>query len=773
MTELVRGYSNAQARIPGVAYAGLSAPRGDEVRILEPRGAVRFSLAPDDLAQFAPAPAGATVVVLAFDGSGKNALSALGLEGNRVVRRDEFLSAPLRGWIEAQGGVSGKSWVGAEAGPIADPLVLKATSPVHVWAIVPLDRQAHISGRGGGTVSVSVRRGRSNAPRLPEPLGPVRDEFTVTRATAAAYPVRAGEVVQIVDVEGQQCSDFLAFRSEGLANGIEETIDGTVTRTLSRSAYPTPGLYDKFYDSRMRPLLRVVQDTVGRHDTFALACTALGYEERGFPGHVNCSDNISGVLAAYGVAPRRAWPAINFFFNTWIDRTDNQLQSDEAWSAPGDFVALRAEEDLLCVSTACPDDTTPINGWNPTDVHVRIYSPDARILRAVAWREKEDAAPAMSEESAFHARTASLSRAFRPARDLWAPSSYTATGALGEYWACRRAATLQDMSGLRKFDVKGPDAESLLQTALTRDVGKLPVYRAFYCLMCDATGSVIDDGVLVRLAPQVFRWLCGSEESARSLAELADERNLRARIEGFRGALPNLALQGPKSRDVLARIVYTSDRVPALDELRWFGMTVGRLRNRTGAPFMLTRTGFTGELGYELFMDRADAVEVWDAVLEAGEEHGVVPMGSDAQEILRIEAGLASAGAEFAPGVDALEAGLGFCVDFDKPEFRGREALRRNRQAQRNRLVGLRMRSEDVPRHGDRVYAGERPVGVVTSATRSPMLGHPIAMARVAVEHAEEGTVLAVGQLDRRMKSLDATVSTVPFVDPERKRPRA
>ena len=771
--DIIRFFANAGAHGLGVDYAGFPAECAAEAKVLEPRGAIHFALGPDDLLQLKPDSASFRPVILAFDDSGADALAALGLEPSCSVRADAFFSAPLRAWIESQGGPPADLWAGYEVPAPDTPLILRARRPVAAWVIAPLGLHDLISGRGAGLVALAVRRNGGDGRKLPAPLGPVREEFTLPRATAAAYRVRRGEIVQIIDVDGQQCSDFLAFRAKGLADGLEQTIDGTVTRTQVRSAYPGPGLFDKFYDSEIRPLLSLMQDTVGRHDTFALACTARGYEERGFPGHVNCSDNISAAMAPFGVASRPAWPAINFFFNSWIDRADNRLQTDESWSRPGDYVALRAEDDLVCVSTACPDDTSPINGWNPTDVHVRIYSEEAPIRRAVAYREKEDAVPAMTENSPFHARTGRLTRSFRPARNLWAPTCYTATGAIGEYWACRRSVTLQDMSALRKFDVKGPDAEALLQAALTRDVTKIPIHRGVYALMCDDTGAVIDDGTLFRLAPQLFRWLCGSEESARALAELADRRNMRVRIEGFRGALPNLALQGPNSRDVLRKIVFTSDRAPALDELKWFGMTMGRLRGREGAPFMLTRTGFTGELGFELFFDRSSALEIWDALMEAGDDLGIAPIGTEALEILRIEAGLMAAGAEFGPGVDAFEAGLGFCVDFGKPSFRGRDALARNREAPRNRLAGLLFDGQDVPRSGDAVLAGERRVGVVTSATRSPCLERPVALARIAIEHAAAGGTLAVGQLDQRMKRLEARITAIPFVDPERRRVRS
>lgn len=532
-------------------------------------------------------------------------------------------------------------------------------------------------------------------------------------------------------------------------------------------------MFDKFYDQDVRPLLNVVQDTCGRHDTFGLACTARGYEERGFPGHVNCSDNISDALDPYGVARRRAWPAINFFWNTWIDPVSQQLASEESHSRPGDFVTMRAMEDLVAVSTACPDDIDPINGWNPTDVHVRIYRPDTPVRRAVAYREKENAPMSISQNSAFHDRLEPLTQHFAPARDLWAPVNFPASGATGEYWACREAVTVQDMSGLRKYDIVGPDAETLLQRATTRNVAKLAQWRGSYTLMCDTAGTVIDDGTLFRIGPDLFRWCCGSEESGRVLEALAKELGLNVRIHHMGGSMPNLAIQGPRSRDLLRKLVFTQPHVPSLDHLKWFGVTVARLHDRDGAPFMLARSGYTGELGYEIFCARADALTIWDAVMAAGADLGIAPMGTEALETIRIEAGLAAAGAEFAPGIDAFEAGLGFAVDLNKPEFTGQAALTRNAQAPRRVLKGMLLECNDVPHHGHPVLDGERQVGIVTSATRSPTLGHAIAIVRLGVEHAENGRRLDIGQMDGHMKRLGGTLCDIPFIDPQRKRARA
>ncbi len=188
---------------------------------------------------------------------------------------------------------------------------------------------------------------------------------------------------------------------------------------------------------------------------------------------------------------------------------------------------------------------------------------------------------------------------------------------------------------------------------------------------------------------------------------------------------------------------------------------------------MITRSGYTGQLGYEIFCDQADALEIWDAVVDAGQPLGLVAQGSQALNLLRVEAGLMAAGAEFTHGVDADEAGLGFAVDMNKADFVGRDAIERNRRAARNRLVGLVFDGDEIPVHGDGVFVDRRQVGVVTSAIRSPALGQVIAMARVSVESDIGEDSLAVGKLDGHMKRLPCTTTGIPFIDPGREKPRS
>ncbi len=766
--EALLEFSNVGTQTSLRRFPGFPLRSAQDTRRLAPRGCVRFDVKENQLLRFYGA--AASVAVLVLKARGDNGLAALGLKPGRKISELAFDDGALTQWANAMG-LDVADMPTAEI-PITANTFLKAAEGCTVWAILSSSEADIVSGQSGGDIEIQIDRAGQPAP-LPAPLGKVIDEFTIRRGTASAYELAKGQFVQVIDVEGQQCSDFMAFGTHRLDAGIECMIDSTATRSMVRQAYPSPGLLDKFFDGDMNPMLQVVQDTCGRHDTFGLACTARGYEDRGFPGHLNCSDNISAAMAPYGVEKRAAWPAINFFWNTWVDPHSHHIMTEESHSRPGDYVTMRALTDLVCVSTACPDDIDPINGWNPTDIHVRIYAPEAPITRAIGFRAKEDSAMTLSQESAFHARTSELTQDFVAARNLWVPATYPSTGTLGEYWACRERVTLQDMSSLRKYDVVGPDAEKVLQRLLTRDVSRLAQWRATYALMCDETGAIVDDGTLFRLGPQVFRWCCGSEESARRIEEFARSEGMQTRLSDVSESLVNLALQGPKSRDLLSKFVFTQPHVPALEHMKWFGVTVGRLHDREGTSFMLSRTGYTGELGYELFCAKSDAITLWDSLMSHGQEFGIAPMGTAALEIIRIEAGLAAAGAEFRVGVDAYEAGLGFAVDMKKAAFVGRAALERNAAAPRARLKGLMMDGDDVPLSGAPIFAGERQIGEVTSATRSPHLGRGIAMARLAIEHSETGHMLDVGMMDGHMKRLPAQVVDIPFVDPKRERARA
>ena len=625
---------------------------------------------------------------------------------------------------------------------------------------------------------LEVRRAVPRAPEeveLPPPLAEPRLDFRIDLATAAGYEVREGEYIQIIDVRGKQCSDFLAFNRPKLERGLERGLDATTTRTLMGSAYPQPGLYRKSFDVDMDPLVEVVQDTVGRHDSFALACTAKYYEDQGYPGHVNCSQNFNGEVIPYGVAPRKGWEALNFFYNTGFDAT-NTFIIDEPWSRPGDYVLLRAADDLLCASSACPDDIDPANGWEITDIHVRVYRPENRFSQAIAHRVTPEADPVMTKETAFHPRTSALTRDLVEYRGYWLPDCFEGEGSIAEYWACRERAAIMDLSPLRKWEVLGPDAELLMQRAITRDARKLSVGQVTYTAVCNETGGMLDDATVYRLADDNFRFVTGDEYTGVHLAKLADADSLRVWVKPSTDQLHNLAVQGPESRDILKQLVWTPPTQPALEELRWFRFLIGRVGDYDGIPIVVSRTGYTGELGYEVWCHPDDGPAVWDAIWEAGEGHGITPLGLSALDMLRIESGLIFAGYEFDDQVDPFEAGIGFAVALDtEDDFVGKEALVERKAHPQRVLVGLELAGQETAGHGDCVHVpGSRSdVGVITSGTRSPILRKNIALCRMAVQYAEQGTEVEVGKLDGHQKRLAATVARIPFYDPEKTRPRS
>jgi len=604
----------------------------------------------------------------------------------------------------------------------------------------------------------------------PPPLAPPKLDVHIPAATAAAYRVTAGDYIQILDIAGKQCSDFIAFDAAALARGEEWGIDATVTRTLMGQAMPGPGLHSKYFDGRMQPLVEVVRDTVGRHDAFMLACTAKYYEDMGYPGHPSCSENFNRVITPYGVRARAGWPALNFFYNTFV-QADGTIGSDEPWSRPGDYVLLRALTDLVCASSSCADDIDPANAWQPTDIQVRVYDQSAAFSRGNANRMTPDAAPELTRTSGFHERTSALTRSFVDYKGFWTPTGYAANGPIDEYWACRERAVCIDLSALRKFEVTGPDAEALLQLAVTRDMRRLAVGQVVYTALCYETGGMIDDGTVFRLGPQNFRLVCGDAYCGVWLRQLAAERGLAAWCRSSTDQLHNLAVQGPRSRDILAAIVRTAAHQPTLAELGWFRFTIGRI---AGAAVVVSRTGYSGELGYEIWCHPDSAPAVWDAVWAAGQPHGLAPLGMAALDVLRIEAGLVFAGAEFCDQTDPFEAGIGFTVPAGKPDpFIGDQALARRRAHPQRALVGLTIDSQDSVAHGDPVFAGRTRVGTVTSAAKSPVLRAQIALARVDIGNTTLGLALEIGKLDGRQKRLPATVTRFPHYDPEKLRVRA
>ena len=752
-----------------------------ETYLVRPGGATAVALEPEDRLTVIDAQGGQVAELTILSASGRDDSEAIGTRADApasVLRRlaregDGILTALALPKLEPE--ETSAVLLFEEWSPPGTSKSFLATRAVIAVVAAPAGRILD-GASPPSDLLVEVRRtvAREYGPiELPAPLAEPRLDFRIDKATARSYEVKAGEYIQVIDVEGKQCSDFLAFHRQRLEDGIERGLDATVTRSLMGQAYPTPGLYGKFYDGDMNPLVEVVRDTVGRHDTFALACNRKYYEDLGYPGHTNCTDNFNAQLDAYGIAARKGWPALNFFFNTSFG-SDNVLVVDEPWSRPGDYVLLRAMNDLVCASSACPDDVDPANGWQITDVHVRVYPERNTFSQAIAHRVTPEAEAVLTKETAFHPRTSDLTKSFVEYRGYWLPHCFSNEDGISEYWACREHAAVMDLSPLRKWEILGPDAEMLVQSVVTRDARKLGVGQVTYTAVCNETGGMIDDATVFRLGQDNFRFVGGDEYDGVWLREQAEKGALKVWIKPSTEQLHNLAVQGPASRDILRELVWTPPTQTPFEDLKWFRFTVGRLRTFDGIPIVVSRTGYTGELGYEIWCHPDDGPAVWDAVWEAGEPIGLKPLGLDALDILRIESGLIFAGYEFDDQVDPFEAGIAFVVDLKtEDDFVGRAALEERKEHPQRVLVGLELEGNETAGHGDGVYMGRQQVGVVTSGTRSPVLKKNIALCRIAIQYRELGTEVGVGKLDGQQKRIPATVVRIPFYDPDKTRPRA
>ena len=609
---------------------------------------------------------------------------------------------------------------------------------------------------------------------IPDPIFEPLYEQNIDKETSIAYEVKEGDYIQVISPTGRQCSDFVAFDTRKLNKGIAKGLDWQTTRTFMGNTFPGPGLFSKFYDTDHEPLVEVIRDTVGKHDTFNLACTSKYYEDAGYFGHPNCSDNLTESMSKYGVQKQKGWHAINLFFNTSAAGL-NSVISDESYSRPGDYVMFRALKDLTLGTTACPSDIDACNSWNPTDIFVRTYDKKKEFSKSFAFRMKTDSEKKLTKNSGFYERTSKLTRNFVDARGFWLPNDYTKHGLVNEYNACREKAVLIDLSSLRKFEIIGPDAEELCNYTLTRNIKKLSVGQIVYSAMCYENGMMFDDGTLLRLSETGFRWICGDEYAGEWLKEVAKKKNYKVIIKNSTDQISNVSVQGPMSREILKKIIFTPPTQPSIDELGWFRFTICRVEELQGIPLIVSRTGYTGELGYEVWCHPKHAPEVWDKLMEAGKEYGIIPAGFAALDKLRIEAGLILFGAEFDGQQDPFEAGIGFAVPLKTKEddFIGKEELKKRKENPQKKLVGLELIGKEPAGHGDCVHVGRSQVGIVTSGCLSTILNKNVALCRIDAQYSEIGTEVEIGKIDGHQKRISAKVVRFPFYDPDKTRVRA
>ena len=609
---------------------------------------------------------------------------------------------------------------------------------------------------------------------IPDPVFDPLNETNIDKQTAISFEVKEGDYIQIICPTGRQCSDFVAFDTAKLEKGVEKGLDWQTTRTFMGNTFPGPGLYSKFYDTDHEPLVEVIRDTVGRHDTFNLACTSKYYEDAGYFGHPNCSDNLTGAMQKYGVQKQKGWHAINLFFNTSAGG-QNTVLSDESFARPGDYVIMKALKNLTCGTSACPSDIDPCNSWNPTDIFVRTYDKNKEFTKSFAFRMKTDAEPKLTKNTGFYERTSKLTRNFVDARGYWLPNDYTKHGVINEYTACREKAVVIDLSALRKFEILGPDAEELMNYTLTRNVKKLSIGQVVYSSMCYDNGFMFDDGTLLKMSDHGFRWICGDEYAGEWLKEQAKKKNYKVRIKNSSDQISNISLQGPNSRKILEKFIWTPPTQPKIPELQWFRFTICRVKELSGIPLLVSRTGYTGELGYEIWCHPSDAPKVWGVVMDAGKDEGLIPAGFGALDLLRIEAGLILFGNEFDGQVDPFEAGVGFTVPLKtkNEDFIGKDILIKRKENPQKKMVGLELAGKEKANHGDCVHIGRSQVGIITSGCISPTLNKNIALCRIDVGHSELDTEVEVGKIDGHQKRIPAKIVPFPHYDPKKLKVRS
>lgn len=389
----------------------------------------------------------------------------------------------------------------------------------------------------------------------------------------------------------------------------------------------------------------------------------------------------------------------------------------------------------------------------------------------------------------FHARTAASCRSaqWRNWSGYMSVISYGHTHDY-EYFAIRNSAGLIDVTPLFKYEINGPDAANLIDRIITRNAHACRIGQVLYTPWCDDAGKMIDDGTVQRLGEQRFR-MTSARPALRWFQDCG--YGMEVQIEDLSASVAALSLQGPNAREILRQVFSGAD----LDKLKFFYLAEGEIG---GFPVILTRTGYTGDLGYEIWVANAHAESLWDILMEAGRGYGIAPAGLDAMDIARIEAGLLLTDVDYISAEKALissrksspfEAGLGWAVNLNKPRFVGRPALAKEKAAGSPwRFVGLEVSWKDIERlyaavdlppqvagKASRVavplYAGKRQVGQATSSTFSPLLKKFIALATVEQKYADPGMVLDYEiTVEFTRKRAEAAVVKLPFFNPERKR---
>lgn len=331
------------------------------------------------------------------------------------------------------------------------------------------------------------------------------------------------------------------------------------------------------------------------------------------------------------------------------------------------------------------------------------------------------------------------------------------TGIKDEHHATRNNVGLFDVSHMGELLVEGKGALSFLQEMLTNDLSKLSPNHAQYTIMCYPDGGTVDDLIVYQLANEKYLLVVNAANIDKNLQWLTKHITNQVNITNQSDKIVQLAIQGPKAQKVLQKITAID-----LEEITFFQFAQDVSFTEVKDKGLVSRTGYTGEDGFEIYIGAESGIALWEAIMKVGKEEGIQPIGLGARDTLRFEANLALYGQELSESITPLEAGLGFAVKTDKAsDFVGKDILSRQKsEGIQRKLVGLEMIEKGIPRYGYPVLKDNESIGFVTSGTQSPTLNKNIGLALIASEYAEIGSLLTI---QIRKKQLQARVVATPF----------
>ena len=325
-------------------------------------------------------------------------------------------------------------------------------------------------------------------------------------------------------------------------------------------------------------------------------------------------------------------------------------------------------------------------------------------------------------------------------------------GVIKEHIAVRTKAGLFDVSHMGEIICKGKDALKNLQMLLTNDFTNMVDGQARYSPMCNEQGGTVDDLIVYKYKDDVYYIVVNAANKDKDYKWMLDHKFGEVIFEDMSSSISQIALQGPKSLEILSKLT-SEENIPKKYYHCIFHAVVD------GMKCIVSQTGYTGEDGFEIYLSNDDAPKMWESLIKAGEEFGLIPCGLGARDTLRLEAAMPLYGHEMDDTVDPLETGLGFAVKMSKDDFIGKKAIEAKGDFTRKR-VGLKVVGRGVIREHEEIYVGEKLIGHTTSGTYCPYLGYPIAMALIDINYVEIGTRVDVLVRGRKV---EAEVVKLPF----------